>query len=92
MKELSRDEARERAIKITDKIIEKNRKIALWWWQHISNPLIAHAANRGKINVTFFVPSKCLSEFCDLMRVKKFRYYTHRTKIPFVAEVKCYWN
>ena len=92
MKELTCNEAYDIASKVSKEKAEKNKKLAEWWWKYIGNPLITRAAKKGKIKITYFVPSRCLSEYYDLLRKKGFRIYTDSTRIPFIDEVEIYWN
>lgn len=92
MKELTCNEAYDIASKVSKEKAEKNRKLAEWWWKYIGNPLITRAAKRGKIKITYLVPSRCLSEYHGLLRKKGFRTYADSTRIPFIDEVEIYWN
>ena len=92
MKELTSNEAYDIASKALSKKAEKNRKIVEWWWKYIGNPLITMAAKKGKIKITYLVPSRCLDEYYDILRKKGFKAYGHSTRIPFIDEVEIYWK
>ena len=92
MKELTCNEAYDIASKVLSEKAAKNRKMTEWWWKYIGNPLITKAAKKGKIKITYFVPSKCLSEYYNLLRKKGFRSYTDSMKIPFIDKIEIYWN
>ena len=92
MKELTNNEAYDIASKALSKKAEKNRKMAEWWQKYIGNPLVTRAAKKGKIKITYLVPSRCLSEYYDLLREKGFRTYADSTIIPFIDEIEIYWN
>lgn len=92
MKEMTCNEAFQIACNKRDELKIKHDKMAAFWWKYVGNPIVNRAAKKARIKVEFFVPSSFLSEFLDILRKKKFRTYTYRTKISWLTEVGVYWN
>lgn len=92
MKEITRDKAYEISCNKQDKIAERHKKKAEFWWKYIGSPAITRAANRGKIKIRFFIFSDYFYECYDLLHKKGFRIFTDATVIPFISEIEIYWN